>query len=189
MRSVILCAKPTRAFPQGDGSLAQFLPIAIVLKSVLDGYRLCGSVRDNGVTVDTKGKLVQALTIAAEVVFENGQVRVRRSLTVCAPSVASFSPVTWPTPGKRPTATAAETHLRPEAERRRFRQVLRPSEASFAKNLLGAAPAEAVRFNSSRICKRIVRATSVAVANPLLFSVRRDMLRRETAVLSSPYDD
>ena len=45
-----------------------------MLKSVLDGYRLCRPVRDNWVIVDTEGKLVQALTIAAEVVFEYGQV-------------------------------------------------------------------------------------------------------------------
>jgi hypothetical protein len=45
-----------------------------VLKSVLNGYRLCGSVRDNWVMVDTEGKLVQALTIAAEVVFEQGRI-------------------------------------------------------------------------------------------------------------------
>ena len=47
----------------------------------------------------------------------------------------------------------------------------RQSDASFAKNLLGATPAEAVRFNSCRICSRIVRATSVAVGKPVLFSV------------------
>jgi len=48
---------------------------------------------------------------------------------------------------------------------------LRQSEASLAKNLFGATPAEAVRLNSSRICCRIVRATRVAVAKPVLFSV------------------
>src|SRR5208283_3912793 len=42
----------------------------IVLKGILDGYRLSWPVRDNWVMVDTDGKLVQALTIAAEVVFE-----------------------------------------------------------------------------------------------------------------------
>jgi hypothetical protein len=48
---------------------------------------------------------------------------------------------------------------------------LRQSEASFAKNLLVATPAEAVRFSSWRICSRMVRATSVAVGKPVLFSV------------------
>src|SRR5580692_5195759 len=48
---------------------------------------------------------------------------------------------------------------------------LRQSEASFARNLLGATPAEAVRFSSWRICSRIVRATSVAVGRPVLFWV------------------
>src|SRR5207245_7430297 len=47
----------------------------------------------------------------------------------------------------------------------------RQSEASFAKNLLGATPAEAVRFNSLRMCSRIVRATKVAVGTLVLFSV------------------
>src|SRR5208337_558448 len=45
----------------------------VVLKSVLGGYRLCRPVRDNLVVVDSEGKLVQALTIAAEMVFEYGQ--------------------------------------------------------------------------------------------------------------------
>ena len=36
---------------------------------------------------------------------------------------------------------------------------------------LGATPAKAVRFNSCRICSRMVRATSVAVGRPALFSV------------------
>jgi len=49
---------------------------------------------------------------------------------------------------------------------------LRQSEASLAKNLFGATPAEAVRLNSSRICCRIVRATRVAVAEPVLFIER-----------------
>src|SRR6516164_2259289 len=45
----------------------------VVLKRILNGYRLCRPVRDNWVMVDTEGKLVQALTIAAEVLFECGQ--------------------------------------------------------------------------------------------------------------------
>ena len=48
---------------------------------------------------------------------------------------------------------------------------LRQSDASFARNLLGATPAEAVRFSSWRICSRIVRATRVAVGKPVLFLV------------------
>ena len=36
--------------------------------------------------------------------------------------------------------------------------------------LSGATPAEAFNFNSLRICSRMVRATSVAVGNPVLFS-------------------
>ena len=45
-----------------------------MLKSILDGYRLRRPVRDDLVIVDTAGKLVQALTVAAEVMFEYGQV-------------------------------------------------------------------------------------------------------------------
>src|SRR5215470_3912478 len=48
---------------------------------------------------------------------------------------------------------------------------LRQSEAILARNLLGATPAEAVRFNSWRVCSRIVLATRVAVGKPVLFSV------------------
>ena len=44
-------------------------------------------------------------------------------------------------------------------------------EAILARNLLGATPAEAVRCSSSRICSRMARATRVAVAKPILFSV------------------
>ena len=44
----------------------------VVLKRILDGYRLRRPVRDDWVMVDTKGKLAQALAIAAEVVFEQG---------------------------------------------------------------------------------------------------------------------
>src|ERR1035441_4657533 len=46
----------------------------VALKSILDGYRLGRPVRDDLVMVDTEGKLVQALTIPAEVLFEYGQV-------------------------------------------------------------------------------------------------------------------
>src|SRR5215471_5784262 len=45
------------------------------------------------------------------------------------------------------------------------------SEASFARNLFGATPADAVRFNSSRICFRMAIATRVAVGRPALFSL------------------
>ena len=144
----------------------------VVLKSILDGYRLRRPVRDNWVIVDTAGKFVQALTIAAEVLFEYSASReFRRSLTVCAPSFASFSPVTLPTPGKRPTGNGSRNASMSSGWMTKSPSGLRQSEASFAKNLLGATPAEAVRFNSSRICCRIVRATRVAVAKPVLFSV------------------
>ncbi len=48
---------------------------------------------------------------------------------------------------------------------------LRQSDAIFARNLLGATPAEAVRASSWRICSRMARATTVAVGKPVLFSV------------------
>jgi hypothetical protein len=47
---------------------------------------------------------------------------------------------------------------------------LRQSEAIFARNLLGATPAEAIKF-SSLICWRMALATLVAVRSPVLFSV------------------
>jgi hypothetical protein len=48
---------------------------------------------------------------------------------------------------------------------------LRQSNAVFAKNLFRATSADAVKFNSWWIGSRIVRATSVAVAKRVLFSV------------------
>ncbi len=45
---------------------------------------------------------------------------------------------------------------------------MRQSEAILARNLLGATPAEAVRFSSSRICWRMAIATLVAVGMPVL---------------------
>src|SRR5215469_18438161 len=44
------------------------------------------------------------------------------------------------------------------------------SEAILARNLFGATPADAVKFSSTRIWSRIVRATCVAVGKPILFS-------------------
>ena len=46
----------------------------VLLKGILDGYRLRRPVRDDFALVDTAGELVQAPTIAAEVVFECGQI-------------------------------------------------------------------------------------------------------------------
>jgi len=44
----------------------------VLLKSILHGYRLRRPVRDNFILVDTAGELVQAQTIAAEILFEGG---------------------------------------------------------------------------------------------------------------------
>jgi hypothetical protein len=44
-------------------------------------------------------------------------------------------------------------------------------DAIFARNLLGATPAEAVSWSSVRIWSRIARATCVTVGKPVLFSV------------------
>jgi hypothetical protein len=81
-----------------------------------------------------------------------GSLREARSFTVCAPSFASFSPVTLPTPGKRPTGKGSRNASMSSGWMTNSPSGLRQSEASLAKNLLGATPAEAVRFNSSRIC-------------------------------------
>jgi hypothetical protein len=51
------------------------------------------------------------------------------------------------------------------------RIVRRSGRPLISLNAVGATPAEAVRFNSWRICSRIVRATSVAVGRPVLFWV------------------
>jgi hypothetical protein len=47
---------------------------------------------------------------------------------------------------------------------------LRQSEAILARNLLGATPAEAARWSSSRISLRMALATLVAVGRLHLFS-------------------
>ena len=172
MPSVILCAKQTKAFLQGAGSLAQFLPTArraqkyprrISIVSACPGQlgyrRYRGQARAGA---DHSGRSAVRVRPSRE---------LRRSLTVCAPSFASFSPVTLPTPGKRPTGNGSRNASMSSGWMTKSPSGLRQSEASFAKNLFGATPAEAVRFNSSRICCRIVRATRVAVAKPVLFSV------------------
>jgi hypothetical protein len=68
---------------------------------------------------------------------------------------------------------------------------LRQSEASFAKNLLVATPAEAVRFSSWRICSRIVRATSVAAGRPVFVGgirvVHAERLSELTLRASAPW--
>jgi hypothetical protein len=92
----------------------------------------------------------------------------RSSPTVWMASAASFSAITWPTPGSR----AAGSGVRKDSTRS-GRTTYRPSglrwsEAILATNLFGAIPAEAVSDSSSRMLARIACATSVAVARPCL---------------------
>ena len=143
----------------------------VVPKGVLDGYRLRRSVRNNWVIVDSVGKLVQALAVAAEVLFEYGQVERSQVLNrVCAQFCQFLSrnftntrqPANWQWQQKGVNLFGLD-----DKQPIGFPQ----SEASLAKNLLGATPAEAVRFSSWRICGRMVRATRVAVAKPFSFSV------------------
>ena len=69
-------------------------------------------------------------------------------LTLCTPIFASFSPVILPTPGKRPTGNGNRNASISSGWMTNSPSGLRRSEASFAKNLFGATPAEAVRCNS-----------------------------------------
>ena len=142
-----------------------------MLKGILDGYRLRRPVRDDFVIVDTAGEFVQPPTIAAKVVFEHAQIETSQiPHRLCSKFRQLLS---------RNFADARQASDRQWQEKRIYvlglvtksPSGLRQSEASFAKNLLGATPAEAVRFNSWRICSRIVRATRVAVGKPVLFSV------------------
>jgi len=56
-----------------------------MLKRILNGYGLRRSVQHNQVLVDTAGKLVQTLAIAAEVLFEYGQVEGSQVLRCLGP--------------------------------------------------------------------------------------------------------
>ena len=67
---------------------------------------------------------------------------------MCAPSLASFSLVTLPTPGKRPTGNGSRNASISWGWITKSPSGLRQSEASLAKSLFGATPAEAVRFRT-----------------------------------------
>jgi hypothetical protein len=98
----------------------------ILLKSILDGYRLRRPVRDDFAIVDTAGELVQAPTIAAEVVFEHGQIhtsQVAHSLYSKFPQLVSCN--------------FADSRQAPNRQRQKKRvYVLRPDD----KELIRFAP-------------------------------------------------
>src|SRR5712692_720443 len=142
-----------------------------MLERVLDRYRLRRPVRDDFTLIDTAGEFVQAQTVAAKILFERKQIKLSQISHALDSSLASFSPVTLPTPGRRRTGSVRRNASTSSGLMTKSPSGLRQSEASFERNLLGATPAEAVRFNSWRICSRIVRATSVAVGKPVLLSV------------------
>ena len=71
--------------------------------------------------------------------------------------------MTLPTPGMRPTGRGRRKVSTSLGWMTKRPSGLRQSEAILARNLLGATPAEAVRFSSSRICWRMALATRVAV--------------------------
>jgi len=85
--------------------------------------------------------------------------------------LVSFSSVTLPTPGKRPTGKDDKKKSTSSGWMTNNPSGFFQSDAIFARNLFGATPAEAVKQSSARICSRIIRATCVAVGNPVLFSV------------------
>jgi hypothetical protein len=58
-----------------------------------------------------------------------------------------------------------------------------------ARNLSGAKPAEALRFNSWRIWSRIVRATKVAVDKHVLFSVTSRSASSSDSDSTGPCDE
>jgi len=95
----------------------------------------------------------------------------RSSPTVVTPSACRRSRITRPTPGMRSTGSGVRKRSTWCGRTTNRPSGLRQSEAILARNLLGATPAEAVRASSSRICRRMVSATAVAVDDPDLGTV------------------
>jgi len=82
--------------------------------------------------------------MATELVFEHDKSIFRKSATVCGPSFANFSPVTLPTPAKRPTGNGSRNASTSSGRMTKSPSGLRQSDASLAKNLFGAMAADAV---------------------------------------------
>ena len=95
----------------------------------------------------------------------------RRSPTVFTPMASSFCCATLPTPGMHPTGSGVRKSCTWCGRMTNSPSGLFQSDAIFARNLLGATPADAVNASSSRICARMVCATSVALARPSLLMV------------------
>ena len=143
----------------------------IALERVLNGDGLCRSVWDDFAIVQAPGEFIQTQTVASEVAFECRYIQASQVSHRPYAKLSSFSPVTLPTPGRRPTGSGDRNVSTSPGWMTKSPSGLRQSEAIFARNLFGATPAEAVRCSSWRIWSRIARATRVAVAKPILFSV------------------
>jgi len=79
------------------------------------------------------------------------------------PSSASLASITLPTPGNLPTASGARNASTIAGFSTNWPSGLFQSLAILARNLLGAMPADAVSWVSSRIASRIDSAIAVAL--------------------------
>src|SRR6266516_2829387 len=111
---------------------------------------------------------MEALTVPAEMIFERRKVQPSQFPDCLYLKCAQFLFRNFPDSRQAPNWQWQQKRVYFLGWMTKSPSGLRQSEASFAKNLFGATPAEAVRFNSWRICLRIVRATSVAVGKPIL---------------------
>ena len=90
---------------------------------------------------------------------------MRSSPTVPTPSAASFSCITLPTPGMRPTGSGVRKSNACCGRITNCPSGLFQSDAILARNLFGAMPADAVSCVSSRICARMISAIAVALGS------------------------
>ena len=93
--------------------------------------------------------------------------RARTSPTVWMPSSFSTASVALPTPGIFPTGSGIRNASTCDGLITKSPSGFFQSDAIFARNLLGATPADAVRSVSSRISRRIILPVSVAVGSPV----------------------
>ena len=182
-------ARDARFFPRGIpdffGETADrvfgFFEGDVALESILGGDGFGGAVGNDFAVVDAEGELVQPMAVTAEVAFDELISMVRRSPTVRMPRLASRSAVTLPTPGRRSTGSGGRKALTSSGWITKRPSGLRQSEAIFARNLLGATPADAVRCSSSRMAWRMALATLVAWADRLCSRSHQGRLRRVRA--------
>jgi hypothetical protein len=101
-----LNAMPPALFPQDCESLVPFLTAAHHSQTCLRQKSTLWPVRNDFAVIQTACQFVQSDSVATEILFEYGISRLRNCFTVFTPIFSSLSPVTLPTPGRRPTCNA-----------------------------------------------------------------------------------